>query len=159
MDNKEMYNTFEWRLMRLLVLERDENKCVKCGGNSCLQAHHTVYSEGLFPWEYQINNLVTLCKSCHERFHDNTPSCKMFSRKVGKCSMVNKIVKVLKKDFNLEHVIDKKLFERKRSTLFAKQVLGIEARRVMVEKYTPNGLSKLTDKEYDALLEETIKSL
>lgn len=155
----EKYNTFEWRLMRLLVLERDGNKCTKCGSVNRLQAHHTVYNKELLPWEYPTDDLVTLCNKCHELFHDETASCELFSKKVKKDSTINKIVSTLKKDFFLERIVDKKLFKQKQVTSFAKQVIGIQARGLMVEKYKPEGLRKMSEKEYNTILEETIQTL
>lgn len=54
---------------RSIILERDGNKCVLCGSQEELHIHHIV------PLCHDTidnkNNLVTLCKSCHEhKAHD-----------------------------------------------------------------------------------------
>lgn len=58
---------FAWRTR---VLKRDGFTCVKCGSNENLQVHHL--------WGYKENpelaivdnNGVTLCKDCHEQYHN-----------------------------------------------------------------------------------------
>ena len=46
-----------------LAYERDGYKCVECGENAGIEAHHIVYKE-------EVDNLVTLCHACHKRRHD-----------------------------------------------------------------------------------------
>ena len=55
-----------WKELRDTVVERDNGRCTKCGHKGQLQAHHVTY-ERLFNEE--INDLVTLCKHCHEEAH------------------------------------------------------------------------------------------
>lgn len=58
---------FAWRTR---VLKRDGFTCVKCGSHENLQVHHL--------WGYNENpelaivddNGVTLCKDCHEQYHN-----------------------------------------------------------------------------------------
>ena len=42
-----------------------------------LHVHHTYYQRGLYPWEYPLESLQTLCWDCHEKLHKNTkvPIC------------------------------------------------------------------------------------
>jgi len=72
MAEKPIY-TFEWQLRRLLMMMRDDFKCVKCGGNNILHVHHKVYDNKLKYWEYPDDCLVTLCSSCHDNEHKDTP--------------------------------------------------------------------------------------
>lgn len=37
-----------------------------------LNIHHTHYTKGLKPWEYENDSLVTLCEDCHKKRHENT---------------------------------------------------------------------------------------
>lgn len=62
-----------WDKKRKKVYRRDDHQCQKCGGrggrrgNKQLHAHHRVpVSNG---GNHDMNNLVTLCHSCHERVH------------------------------------------------------------------------------------------
>lgn len=52
-----------WPDMRLLVLERDGNRCQKCGRDNSLEVHHikAVQDGGTD----SPGNLITLCSVCH----------------------------------------------------------------------------------------------
>jgi hypothetical protein len=60
-----------WQQMRLRVFERDKWTCRCCKKtNNTLNAHHPVYrpdAEG--PWDYDLDELVTLCAECHTNEH------------------------------------------------------------------------------------------
>ncbi len=58
------------REARLACFERDEYTCRSCGQRGGkLNAHH-VWPFHRFPeLMYEVSNLVTLCKSCHDEFH------------------------------------------------------------------------------------------
>lgn len=66
--NRDTFDNVKWRTS---VYERDAYTCQVCGdshgGN--LEAHHlNSYTD--FPEErYDLSNGITLCKSCHGRFH------------------------------------------------------------------------------------------
>ena len=58
-------------IIRARVYERDGHKCVRCGTESYLTPSH-VYPKGTFGnirWE--LDNLKTLCISCHRWWHMN----------------------------------------------------------------------------------------
>jgi hypothetical protein len=57
-----------WQRKRLEIMSRDEFKCRVCLDDTQeLQVHHKFYLPGKEPWEYDDDNLVTLCSTCHER--------------------------------------------------------------------------------------------
>lgn len=62
--------SFQMRLAREACFKRDDFTCRCCqqrGGK--LNAHH-VWPFQRFPqWKYEVWNLVTLCKACHDKFH------------------------------------------------------------------------------------------
>lgn len=69
-----------WRKKRVEILIRDDYHCQNCGGahiimpelrvkNIPLEVHHLLYFHGRDPWEYDNDNLVTLCKWCHGNYH------------------------------------------------------------------------------------------
>ena len=66
----------EWKAKRLEILERDGNKCVKCGETKRLHVHHLSYTSGCNAWEYPNDNLVTLCNECHVKEHEDVYSSK-----------------------------------------------------------------------------------
>lgn len=87
----------EWKNKRIGVLKRDDYRCVKCkttytittysGSNKIyllkdeapnpenryinLQVHHTLYVFNKLHWEYDDDELETLCNICHEELHNN----------------------------------------------------------------------------------------
>ena len=71
---KEYYNRLledkRWKEFRLKVLSERGSRCECCGGTDILQIHHTFYTSGKMPWEYEINDMRVLCKKCHQRIHN-----------------------------------------------------------------------------------------
>jgi len=55
--------------LRQLVLEHDNNQCIKCGNKENLQCHHIlpVNIEPLLSAD--IDNCITLCYTCHKEVH------------------------------------------------------------------------------------------
>ncbi len=49
------------------VLHRDGWRCQSCGSASQLQVHHLRFRSAL--GDDDIENLITLCFSCHEKIH------------------------------------------------------------------------------------------
>lgn len=55
-----------WQKKRLEILNRDDWTCCSClDASSPLAVHHLVYRAGKDPWEYENDELITLCESCH----------------------------------------------------------------------------------------------
>ena len=50
------------------IKKRDKYKCV-CGNPHKLQVHHKEYRKGKEPWDYDDDDLITLCDECHETNH------------------------------------------------------------------------------------------
>lgn len=67
-DYQEFLNGDYWQTVRKVILERDNYTCQHCGATRNLQVHHLTYEhhgrEHLFP-----EDLLTLCRSCHEQVH------------------------------------------------------------------------------------------
>ena len=67
-DEYEKYlQTEHWKKQKQLVKERDKI-CQKCGSTQNLHVHHKSY-KNLWIAEEEINDLVLLCKDCHEAEH------------------------------------------------------------------------------------------
>lgn len=67
---KNLYRKKEWFTFRDKILKRDEYKCYKCGNTNNLQVHHHVpYVKNKKPWEYELEECITLCKGCHAKEH------------------------------------------------------------------------------------------
>jgi hypothetical protein len=59
-----------WQQLRLKVMERDGFQCQECGDKTeTLNVHHKRYVKGRKAWEYEADDLVTLCETCHESRH------------------------------------------------------------------------------------------
>ena len=57
---------YQWRKA---VLDRDNDHCQKCGISKNLEAHH-ILPWALFPeLRFEVENGITFCKSCHDRYH------------------------------------------------------------------------------------------
>ena len=56
-----------WQRKRLEIMQRDKFTCQRCyDSETTLHVHHRNYTYGKEPWEYESNELVTLCSECHE---------------------------------------------------------------------------------------------
>jgi len=58
--------TSEWKAKRDQSLERDGYRCRACNSSEKLHVHHRTYARR---GNEDINDLTTLCQSCHEHFH------------------------------------------------------------------------------------------
>lgn len=60
-----------WQRRRLEIMQRDGFKCRLCGDDKeTLNVHHLYYLPGQKKWEYDDAALVTLCRSCHLKWHE-----------------------------------------------------------------------------------------
>lgn len=57
-----------WQRIRSAAIARDGGKCVDCGSNQGLQVHHWQYRDS--PYQTQLRDVYTVCRSCHEKTHD-----------------------------------------------------------------------------------------
>lgn len=58
-----------WAANRLVVLERDGRRCVRCGSTHYLHVHHREHWNPDDPATHEPDNLETLCAGCHRREH------------------------------------------------------------------------------------------
>jgi 5-methylcytosine-specific restriction endonuclease McrA len=59
--------TQEWAILKKQVHRRDEYRCRLCGRDDVeLHVHHRTYKTYA---EERLEDLITLCRSCHEHFH------------------------------------------------------------------------------------------
>lgn len=66
----EILKNPRWQKKRKEILYRDGYRCAKCGSKHKLNVHHIFYIKGRLPWEYPNYALITLCRSCHLKWHD-----------------------------------------------------------------------------------------
>ncbi len=81
-DFFELYKHPLWQKKRLEIMERDGFQCVECGSNdTILNVHHSYYRRGAKPWEYDDDDLHTLCATCHKN-RESAKTCllRLFGR-------------------------------------------------------------------------------
>jgi 5-methylcytosine-specific restriction endonuclease McrA len=71
MSYRQFLKSRYWVYVRQLVLARDNNTCTVCGGKKHLQIHHLNYDHHLTEHKH-LEDLVTLCHSCHKSSHELT---------------------------------------------------------------------------------------
>lgn len=82
---KDQLKDSRWTDLRASVLERDEYRCQVCDSrNKNLHVHHKRYISNMKAWEYDMKLLITLCSSCHEKFHHKDIKKKKKSKKAPK---------------------------------------------------------------------------
>ena len=84
---RKYLKTDHWESLRVAALQRDGGKCVICGSDRNPHVHHTFYRER--PELSLLEDLVTLCKRCHQYDHGYGHSafewaCDDLKRKLGK---------------------------------------------------------------------------
>lgn len=72
-----------WIAKRNEILERDDYCCQDClrgkdrlSPHIQLHVHHRKYIDGLMAWEYTNDQLITLCRECHGKFHGKVPDAR-----------------------------------------------------------------------------------
>ena len=71
---RELLADPRWKKKRRKIIERDGGRCVWCGRTDHLEVHHKCYyrypdGSYAYPWDYPDENLMTLCRDCHEKYH------------------------------------------------------------------------------------------
>lgn len=70
MDYKEKFKDPNWQKKRLEILKRDNFCCRSClEDTKTLNVHHIYYDNKKEPWEYDNDDLITLCDECHKEWH------------------------------------------------------------------------------------------
>ena len=71
---KSFYKSKRWQTVRDYVLIRDQYKCRRCGQSGALEVHHIIHltPENIYDGSISLNekNLVTLCRNCHFKQHE-----------------------------------------------------------------------------------------
>lgn len=68
----QLLKCLEWQYKRFKILVRDGFTCRDCGEISdSLHVHHIYYLKDKLPWEIDDLALLSLCKRCHVKRHEN----------------------------------------------------------------------------------------
>jgi 5-methylcytosine-specific restriction endonuclease McrA len=68
---KKQLKMKEWELFRLYVIISKGIKCELCDYNHLryLQVHHKRYKKGLMAWQYELEDMMVVCKTHHKKIH------------------------------------------------------------------------------------------
>lgn len=69
MPYDEQLKDKRWEAFRRFVFAVKGKKCELCGSQSIIQVHHPKYIYGRMAWEYTCNDVMVVCKKCHEKIH------------------------------------------------------------------------------------------
>lgn len=58
-----------WKIFRWFILKVRGEQCEICGSQSNLQVHHTHYRTDAKAWEYNCNEVMVVCRDCHQKLH------------------------------------------------------------------------------------------
>lgn len=59
-----------WQKKRLAVLSHARFRCQLCGArDKTLHVHHSYYARNKEPWQQPTGSMISLCESCHDRYH------------------------------------------------------------------------------------------
>jgi 5-methylcytosine-specific restriction endonuclease McrA len=72
MNYQEQLLTENWKVKRNIIFKRDNYCCQKCLSKKNLCVHHKKYINGRMCWDYPDSLLITLCKICHNKLHEET---------------------------------------------------------------------------------------
>jgi 5-methylcytosine-specific restriction endonuclease McrA len=111
----EMLKRPEWYEKRKQVLKRDYFYCKKCGSNKNLEVHHKEYKGDIYPFDYKIDDLITLCNNCHKKQHNLNIGTKTISERINEAHLANpsKVIEpkeVFKKIKHKDKIKNSKIF-------------------------------------------------
>ncbi|MEX5936929.1 HNH endonuclease [Mammaliicoccus sciuri] len=69
------YHSSAWRTLRLMALDRDNYLCQMCLKENKFKpaeiVHHIIYVTKDFSKALELDNLMCVCSSCHNKIHAN----------------------------------------------------------------------------------------
>ena len=68
---EDFYNSYKWAEKRIEILKRDNYRCIYCG-QLANHVDHTNSAKFYPKMALDPNNLVSTCKSCHDKRHGRT---------------------------------------------------------------------------------------
>jgi 5-methylcytosine-specific restriction endonuclease McrA len=93
-----------WLNKRKRILSRDNYQCTVCHSKKILQVHHTYYyKKQVAPWCYPDESLLTLCKVCHQDWHEHSETEYRDNPKILKNKRYKKIKSIKHKKKKIHH--------------------------------------------------------
>ena len=72
LENATIRNSLEYEIWRNEVWKRDRWECRLCKSKKQLVAHHLKLFSDFPELRFDVNNGITLCRSCHAKIHKRT---------------------------------------------------------------------------------------
>jgi len=72
-ENKKIRNNLEYGIWRKEIYKKDRWTCRICGSKKQIVAHHLKLFSEYPELRFDINNGITLCRSCHLKLHKENP--------------------------------------------------------------------------------------
>jgi 5-methylcytosine-specific restriction endonuclease McrA len=81
----QQYKSPLWQRKRLEIMQRDNFTCQSCfSKDATLNVHHTIpYKASAKPWEYEDDELITLCEDCHSQISEDIKKIKYYASKMS----------------------------------------------------------------------------
>lgn len=89
----------KWKDLRKLVFERDSYTCQHCGVRGGKLHPHHIKPKILFPeLVFQLQNIVTLCESCHKKTDTYGYKVKKLIKNIDYNELISRVDQALKKE-------------------------------------------------------------
>lgn len=92
------YKDPRWQMKRLIIMQRDNFQCKACKSkDKTLNVHHKcTYRKDTKIWDYENDELTTLCEDCHKEISEYTGYSKNLimdiSYTVKRAKLINQII-------------------------------------------------------------------
>jgi hypothetical protein len=67
------YKSKQWFDFRKSVIAAKSSTCEECGigppAHIVFQVHHPIYRDDAWPWEYELHEVMLVCRGCHAKLH------------------------------------------------------------------------------------------
>ena len=67
---EEQLKDNKWKAFRWFVLKVRGESCEICGETKNLQVHHIKYIPNKMAWEYNVTQVMVVCRECHKKIHN-----------------------------------------------------------------------------------------
>lgn len=82
-----------WQKKRLERLDYAGFECENCGNSDEeLSVHHRHYRKNADPWDYDNDELVVFCKTCHKSWHDAKDELNEIIGKISSGEQIKRII-------------------------------------------------------------------
>ena len=69
MNYQDQLKDPRWHALREAAIKAAGGRCQDCGATKWLQGHHRKYIDDRMAWEYSVEEIKVLCRTCHHGYH------------------------------------------------------------------------------------------